>query len=84
MMFPVGLAKSSQGGVRPHRSTSRSGVLSGAAVVDPGGSVVPVVVEVKRVTVFEFTAVAAEPFEPPQAVEANISMIITLNRRRRR
>jgi hypothetical protein len=40
-MFPVGLAKSSQAGIRPHRSTNRSGVLSGAVVVDPGGSVVP-------------------------------------------
>jgi hypothetical protein len=73
MMFPLGVAKSSQTGPGPHRSANRSGVVAGGAVVEPGGEVVSVCVPVEPgvVTVAVAAVVAVEPLDPPQAVVAN-------------
>ena len=82
MMFPLGVAKSSQTGPGPHRSANRSGVVPGASVVEPEGEVVSVCVsvEVDVVTVTVAVVVTVEPIDPPQAVVANTAArVITLN-----
>jgi hypothetical protein len=84
MMFPLGVAKSSQTGPGPHRSANRSGVVAGASVVEPEGEVVSgcVPVEVGVVTVTVTLVVPFEPLDPPQAVVANTAaMVITLSHR---
>jgi hypothetical protein len=54
-MFPLGVAKSSQGGLDSQNFASRSGVVAGAETVEPDGVVVPggvaVVAGVETVTV---------------------------------
>jgi hypothetical protein len=79
MMFPLGVAKSSQTGPGPHRSANRSGVAAGGSVVEPEGEVVSgcVPVEVDVVTVTVAVVVAVEPLDPPQAVVANTAVRIT-------
>ena len=80
MMFPLGVAKSSQTGPGPHRSANRSGVVPGASVVEPEGEVVSVCVpvEVGVVTVTVAVVVAVEPLDPPQAVVANTAERTTM------
>ena len=80
MMFPLGVAKSSQTGPGPHLSANRSGVAPGASVVEPEGEVVSVCVpvEVGVVTVTVAVVVAVEPLDPPQAVVANTAERITM------
>jgi hypothetical protein len=81
MMFPLGVAKSSQTGPGPHRSANRSGVVPGASVVEPEGAEVVSVcvpVEVGVVTVTVAVVVAVEPLDPPQAAVANTAERITM------
>ena len=79
MMFPLGVAKSSQTGPGPHRSANRSGVVPGASVVEPEGEVVSVCVPVEGVvTVTVAAVVAVEPLDPPQAVVANTAERTTM------
>ena len=79
MMFPVGVAKSSQTGLGPHWAANRSGVVAGGSVVEPGGAVVSVCVSVElgAVTVTVAVVVTVEPLDPPQAVVANTAVRVT-------
>jgi hypothetical protein len=72
MMFPLGVAKSSQTGPGPHQSANRSGVVAGGSVVEPEGAVVSVCVPVElgAVTVTVAVVVPGEPLDPPHAVVA--------------
>jgi len=73
MMFPLGVAKSSQAGTGPQNFASRSGVVSGARIVEPDGTVVPggvpVVSDAETVTVRVVVGpVEVELPDVPQAV----------------
>jgi hypothetical protein len=89
MMFPVGVAKSSQGGTESQNCASLSGVVADAAVVEPDGVVVvgcvevvgcvAVVAGVELATVVVGPVAVDEP-DPPQPALAITARVMASQR----